>query len=58
MVSTAPPAADLFIRNVTLPDSRTGQDVLVLAGRITTIGARAAPIQAVAKHPVPARQSR
>jgi cytosine deaminase len=37
-------AADLLIRNATLPDGRTGQDVLVLAGRLREIGpALAAP---------------
>ena len=36
--------ADLLIRNANLPDGRTGQDVLVLAGRIAAVGpALAAP---------------
>ncbi len=30
--------ADLLIRNANLPDGRTGQDVLVLAGRIAAVG--------------------
>jgi cytosine deaminase len=30
--------ADLLIRNANLPDGRTGQDVLVLAGRIAALG--------------------
>ena len=29
---------DLVIRNATLPDGRTGQDVLVDGGRITAVG--------------------
>ena len=36
--------ADLLVRNVTLPDGRSGQDVLALQGRITAVGpALAAP---------------
>jgi cytosine deaminase len=36
--------SDLLIRNACLPDGRTGQDVLVLAGRIAAVGpALAAP---------------
>ena len=30
--------ADLVIRNATLPDGRTGQDVLVDGGRIAAVG--------------------
>ncbi|MEY4749976.1 MAG: hypothetical protein RIQ60_2190 [Pseudomonadota bacterium] len=37
-MTIALPAADLLIRNVNLPDGRTGQDVLVLAGRIAAVG--------------------
>jgi cytosine deaminase len=37
-------ADDLFVRNVALPDGRSGQDVLALGGRIAAIGpALAAP---------------
>ncbi len=37
-------ADDLFVRNVTLPDGRSGQDVLALGGRIAAVGpALAAP---------------
>ena len=36
--------ADLLVRDVTLPDGRSGQDVLALQGRITAVGpALAAP---------------
>ena len=37
-------ARDLLIRDATLPDGRTGQDLLILAGRIAAVGpALAAP---------------
>jgi cytosine deaminase len=36
--------SELLVRNVTLPDGRSGQDLLALAGRIAAIGpALAAP---------------
>ena len=31
-------ARDLLIRDATLPDGRTGQDLLILAGRIAAVG--------------------
>ncbi len=43
-------AADLLVRNATLPDGRAGIDVLVLGGRIADVGMALQPLDGVPVH--------